>query len=98
MKNVQVRRIFWSVFSCIRTEYGDLWSPNTRENTEQKKTSFLDTFHAVQSPASLHGPYFPAPDVTPKLVHVFIFSPGVLVLLLRGDVWKIPCEIGVLLW
>ena len=26
MKSVQVRSYFWSVFSCIRTEYGDLRS------------------------------------------------------------------------
>ena len=26
---------FWSVFSCIRTEYGDLL--RTQENTDQKK-------------------------------------------------------------
>ena len=24
MKSVQIRSYFWSVFSCIRTEYGDL--------------------------------------------------------------------------
>ena len=26
VKSVQIRSFFWSVFSCIRTEYGDLWS------------------------------------------------------------------------
>ena len=33
VKTVQIRSYFWSVFSCIRTEYGDLqisvFSPNT---------------------------------------------------------------------
>ena len=31
VKSVQIRNFFWSVFSCIRTEYG------MRENTDQKK-------------------------------------------------------------
>ena len=35
VKNVQIRSFFWSVFSCIRTEY------------EPEKTPYLDTFHAV---------------------------------------------------
>ena len=26
VKTVQIRNFFWSVFSCIQTEYGDLWS------------------------------------------------------------------------
>ena len=25
-EKVQIRTFFWYVFSCIRTEYGDLWS------------------------------------------------------------------------
>ena len=25
LKSVQIRSYFWTVFSCIRTEYGDLW-------------------------------------------------------------------------
>ena len=33
---------FWSVFSRIRTEYGDLWSKYRSE-----KTPHLDTLHAV---------------------------------------------------
>ena len=36
VKNVQIRSYFWSVFSCIRTEYGP------------KITPYLDTFHAVK--------------------------------------------------
>ena len=35
------KQFFWSVFSCIRTEYGDL----LRKPPE--KTLYLDTFHAV---------------------------------------------------
>ena len=43
---------FWFKFSCIRTEYGDLLrkSPylvRMQENTDQKKTPYLDTFRAV---------------------------------------------------
>ena len=40
VKSVQIRSFFWSVFSCIWTDYGDLRSPNsvqTQENTDQKK-------------------------------------------------------------
>ena len=29
MKSVQIRSFFWSVFSCIQTEYGDLRSNDT---------------------------------------------------------------------
>ena len=44
--------IFLFVVSCIRTEYGDLrrkspYSVQIQENTDQKKTPYLDTFHAV---------------------------------------------------
>ena len=51
MKSVQIRSFFGSVFSCIRTEYGDLlrkspYSVRIQENTDQK-TLYLDTFHEV---------------------------------------------------
>ena len=36
VKSVQVRSYFWSIFSCIRTEYGPEIIP------------YLDTFHAVK--------------------------------------------------
>ena len=41
VKSVQVRNYFWSVFFCIRTEYGDLlrkfpYSVRIQENTDQK--------------------------------------------------------------
>ena len=35
VKSVQIRSFFWSVFSCIQTEYGP------------EKTPYLDTFRAV---------------------------------------------------
>ena len=42
VKSVQIRSFFWSVFSCIRTEYGYLrgkswYSIQIQENTDQKK-------------------------------------------------------------
>ena len=45
VKSAQVRNFFWSVFSCIRTEYRDLlckypYSVRTQENTEQKNSVF----------------------------------------------------------
>ena len=49
-------------------------------------------------PTSLHRLYFPAPDVTSRVVQGFILMPGVLVRVLKGDVWKILCEIDLVLW
>ena len=40
----QIRSFFWSVFSCIRTEYWDLQSKYRPE-----KTPYLDTFQAGNS-------------------------------------------------
>ena len=40
VKNVQIRNFFWSVFSCIWTEY---------RNVRPEKTPYLDTFHAVKA-------------------------------------------------
>ena len=53
IKSVQIRSFFWSVFSHIRTEYGDLlckspYSVLMRENTDQKKNPYLDTFYTVK--------------------------------------------------
>ena len=52
LKSVQIRSYIWSVFSRNRTEYGEIlriypYSIRIRENTDQKKTPYLDTFHAV---------------------------------------------------
>ena len=52
MKSVQIRSFFRSVFSRIRTEYGEirylsvLFSPNAGKYGPEK-TPYLDTFHAV---------------------------------------------------
>ena len=45
MKSIQSRSFFWSVFSCIRTEYRDLLGKSPyflriQENTDQKKLRF----------------------------------------------------------
>ena len=45
-KCVQVWSFFWSVFSHIRTEYGEMRSPNARKYGPEK-TPYLDTFHTV---------------------------------------------------
>ena len=42
LQNYQIRSSFWSAFSCIRIEYGDLpskspYSVRVQENTDQKK-------------------------------------------------------------
>ena len=52
VKSVQIRSFFWSIFSCIQTEYGDLlrkflYSVRIQENKDQKKPPYLDTFHVV---------------------------------------------------
>ena len=52
VKSVQIRSYFRSVFSFIRTEYGDLlisvFSPNTGRYGPEI-TPYLDSFHAVIS-------------------------------------------------
>ena len=42
VKSVQIRSFFWSVFSRIRTEYGEIRS--MRENTDQKKPCIWTLF------------------------------------------------------
>ena len=49
VKSVQIRSIFWSVFSCIRDEYGGLlrkspYSVLMQENTDQKKLRIWTLF------------------------------------------------------
>ena len=49
VKCVPVRSFFWSMFSCIRTEYGDLlhkspYSVRIQENTDQKKLRIWPLF------------------------------------------------------
>ena len=52
MKSVQIRSFFWSVFSRIRSEYGEIrsylsiFSPNAGKSGPEK-TPYLDTFHAL---------------------------------------------------
>ena len=42
----QTRSFFWFVFSRIRTEYGEMFSPNAGKYGPEK-TPYLDTIHAV---------------------------------------------------
>ena len=49
----QIRSFLWSIFSHIRTEYSKIlrispYSVQMRENTDQKKTPDLGTFHAAR--------------------------------------------------
>ena len=49
VKRVQIRRFFWSIFSCIWTEYGDLrikcpYSVQIRENVDQEKLRIWTLF------------------------------------------------------
>ena len=52
VESVQIQRFFCSVFPRIQTEYGEIqsispYSARMRGNTDQKKTPYLDTYHAV---------------------------------------------------
>ena len=58
MKIAQIRSFFWSVFSCIRTDYGDLlrkssYSVRIQENMVLKKILYLVTFQAVRQNPSI---------------------------------------------
>ena len=58
IKSAQIRSFFWSVFSCIRTDYGDLlrkssYSVRIQENMVLKKILYLVTFHAVRQNPSI---------------------------------------------
>ena len=49
VKSVQIWSFFWSIFSHIRTEYGEIlrispYSFQMRENTDQKKVSIWTIF------------------------------------------------------
>ena len=57
MKSVQIQSFFWSAFSCIRTEYGDLlckspYSVRIQENTDQKKLHIWVIFTQWESVAT----------------------------------------------
>ena len=54
MKSIQIRSFFWSVFSRIRTEYGEilgifLYSVRMWENTDQQKLLIWTLFTECQS-------------------------------------------------
>ena len=49
VKSVRIRICFWSVFTCVRTEYGDFfhkfpYSVRTQENKDQKKLRIWTLF------------------------------------------------------
>ena len=66
MKSVEIRSFFWSVFSCIRTEYEDLL-----RNT---KIYYLDTFYAV---LLYHNLQFRLP-ILPSLLLIQLQSEAVV--------------------
>ena len=51
VKSVQIRRFYWSVFYCVRTEYGDL-----RTEYRPEKTPYLGTFPAMSETQNLLKP------------------------------------------
>ena len=59
VKSIQIRSYFWSVFSCIWTECGEIWSISLysvriQENTDQKKLRIWTRFtqwYCTWSPA-----------------------------------------------
>ena len=42
VKSVQIRSFFWSVFSCIRTEYGDLDTFHAVMNKSSRQETHLE--------------------------------------------------------
>ena len=64
MKSVQIRSFFWSVFSCIRTEYGDIRSSQYEyRKIRIRKNSVFGHYFSVFSPNT--GKY--RPEKTPYL-------------------------------
>ena len=50
VKSVRIQSYFWSVFSCIRTEYGDLRRFQSEyRKIRTRKTPYLNNFHAVST-------------------------------------------------
>ena len=75
MKTVQIRSFFWSVFSRIRTEYGDIlcispYSVRVRENTDQKKLHIWTLFTQCRT------------DMNVKVLVLFIYVEAIMHLLL----------------
>ena len=71
VKSVQIRSFFWSVFSNIRTEYGEIpcispYSVQMRENTDQKKLRIWK--HFTQ--------WTVMPYLLQKCFYIFIFLHG----------------------
>ena len=84
VKTVQIRSFFWAVFSCIRTECGDLlrkspyFSPNTGKYGPEK-TLYLDTFQAVKYVIFLKTCAYPSLDLNVRNGGSFIkFSMDVV--------------------
>ena len=60
MKSIQIRSYFWSVFSHIRTEYGEIrrispYSVRMRENTDQKQLLIWTLFTQLIYKVKLSG-------------------------------------------
>ena len=47
MKIVQIRSIFWSVFSCIWTEYGDLSGTYQKDELFNEHEEFCRSFNHI---------------------------------------------------
>ena len=70
VESVEIQSFFWSVFSSNWTEYGNLlckylYSVQIQENMDEKKTTSLDTFYAVNILSLLYD------SVTDKKVLLF---------------------------
>ena len=55
VKSVQIRSFFWSVFSCIRTEYGDLRS---KSKVTSKKSNIKKVKASKLSKTNFHNATF----------------------------------------
>ena len=88
--------------SCLENSIGDEVSPHLHLCITVGVLSVLIFYFIIwllegSLPTSLYW-YFPAPDVTLRMVHDFILSPCALVLVHRGSAWKIACEIDSVPW
>ena len=68
VRSVQMRTFFWSVYSCIRTEYRDLllkspYSVQIQENTDQKKLRIWTLFTQYY----IHQKQFPTKYILQKI-------------------------------
>ena len=101
MKSVQIRSFFWSVFSCIWTEYGALlrkfpYSVQIQENTDQKKLRIWTLFTQWRSKLFPKEVRFTFPQyINIFLKHGFSFSRIYKITYNFENIFTVFSQIGV---